>query len=361
MKWIQYTIRTTTQDAEMVCAVLLDYQITDVQIDNNVQLTDEELNRMYADFVKELPEDDGSCAVTFYLDEKGFIPEGTGTGDSPSAANEAADYRGIYVDIDSVREGLAEAVQLFGIAPVTIEESSVDTQDWNQKWKEYFHPFAVGALLIHPSWEEPQAEEGQVVISIDPGMAFGTGTHETTRLCLQTMQQYLKDGMRILDLGTGSGILGIAALKLGASSVTAIDIDEQAVKVAEENFALNCSPGCNEADNGEDKGNYEAHRDADITGGYQLFTANILEDKELQDVLASQPYDMVLANILAEVIIPVSAVVHRFLKPGGVFISSGIIDSKEEEVCRAIRENPELKLLQTMSDGDWRAVAAVRR
>ena len=337
MKWIKYTIRTTTQDAEMVCAVLMDYGITDVQIENNVQLTDEELNQMYADFVKELPEDDGSCAVTFYLDENGFIPEGLGTGDSPSAANEASGYQGIKVDMDAVRSGLQEAEELFGVAPVSIEVSSVDTQDWNQKWKEYFHPFSVGKILIHPSWEEPEETEGKVLIRIDPGMAFGTGTHETTRLCLQAMQKYLQPGMRVLDLGTGSGILGIAALKLGAKEVTAIDIDEQAVKVAEENFQMNCSEG-----------------------EYHLQTGNILNDADLQEALAKEPCDLVLANILADVIIPVSSFVHRFLKPGGVFISSGILDNKEQDVCRAFGDNPALKLLETEADGDWRAVTASR-
>ena len=354
----------------MVCAVLMDYQITDVQIENNVQLTDEELNQMYADFVKELPEDDGSCAVTFYLDEKGYIPEGTGTGDSPSAANEAADYQGIFVDMEEVRAGLLEAVDLFGIRPVTIEESSVDTQDWKDKWKEYFHPFTVGNVMIHPSWEKPEMKDGQVVISIDPGMAFGTGTHETTRLCLLALQQYLKRGMRVLDLGTGSGILGIAACKLGASSVTAIDIDEQAVKVAEENFALNCGASCPSSD--KDKAKHRAENEVcsstdsekgrmeNGTQQYRLFTANIMQDLDVQEVLAGQPYDIVLANILADVIVPLSAFVHRFLKPEGVFIASGIIDDKEQDVISAIQAAPELELQQTMADKDWRAVIARR-
>lgn len=339
MIWNRYTIRTTTADCEMVCAVLMDYGITDVQIDNNIQLTDEELNQMYADFVKELPEDDGSCSVSFYLDENGFIPEGVGTGDSPSAANEAVGYEGVHVDVEEVRKGLEEAAELFGIAPVTMEISFVDTQDWNNKWKEYFKPFCVGRIVIKPTWEEVPADmEGDTVISIDPGMAFGTGIHETTRLCLRALQDHLKQGDKVLDLGTGSGILGIAALKLGASCVTAIDIDEQAVKVAEENFALNCG-----------------------SSSRQLKTANILEDKKLQAELEGGAYDIVLANILADVIVPLSGIVHRFLKPGGLFISSGIIDYKEEEVVEAVKANPDLCFAETFADGDWRCVTAVKK
>ena len=343
MLWNKYTIRTTTKDSEMVCAVLMDYGITDVQIENNIQLTDEEMNRMYADFVKELPEDDGSASVSFYLDENGFIPEGVGTGDSPSSANEADGYQGIHVCIEEVREGLEEAAELFGIEPVTIEVSEVDTQDWSGKWKEYFKPFCVGGIAITPTWEEiPEDMKADAVIRIDPGMAFGTGIHETTRLCLKALQTYIKPGDKVLDLGTGSGILGIAALKLGAGSVTAIDIDEQAVRVAQENFDLNCAQLCK---NGVK---------------YCLKTANILEDKALQEELSQGEYDIVLANILAEVIVPLSGIVHRFLKPGGIFLASGIIDYKEEEVKEALTSNPGLKLLEIAADGDWRGTAAQR-
>ena len=364
MIWNRYTIRTTTADSEMVCAVLMDYGITDVQIDNNIQLTDEELNQMYADFVKELPEDDGSCSVSFYLDEKGFIPEGVGTGDSPSAANEAVGYEGVHVDVEEVRKGLEEAAELFGIAPVTMEISSVDTQDWNNKWKEYFKPFCVGRIVIKPTWEEVPADmKGDTVISIDPGMAFGTGIHETTRLCLRALQDHLKQGDKVLDLGTGSGILGIAALKLGASCVTAIDIDEQAVKVAEENFALNCGSPEGRAGTTPVCGEESSFAGCCLQSEpfWQLKTANILEDKALQEELAKYGYDIVLANILADVIVPLSGIVHRFLKPGGLFISSGIIDYKEEEVVEAVKANPELCFAETFADGDWRCVTAVRR
>ena len=342
MLWKKYTIRTTTADCELVCATLMDYGITDVQIDNYIQLTDEELNQMYADFVKELPEDDGSCSVSFYLDEKGFIPEGVGTGDSPSAANESEGYQGLYVNMQEVREGLQEAAELFGIRPVTIETAEVNTQDWDRKWKEYFKPFKVGNILIKPTWETiPADAENRIVLEIDPGMAFGTGIHETTRLCLTGLQHYFEPGDRVLDLGTGSGILGIAALKLGASHVTAIDIDEQAVRIAQENFEQNCSllPG-------------------KTAGTYEVAVGNILQDTALQMKLAGEKYDVVLANILADVIVPLSGFVGQFLKTGGVFISSGIIQDKEPEVLEAIRRHPELSCLGSLADGDWRSVIA---
>ena len=347
MLWKKYTVRTNTEDCEMVCAVLMDYGITDVQIENNVQLTDEELNRMYADFVKELPEDDGACAVVFYLDENGFIPEGLGTGDSPTAANELAGFDGIHVDIEEVKQGLADASELFGIRPAAVEVSTVDPQDWNDKWKENFRPFNVGHIIIKPTWEEVSEDilknagvDGQTpaVIDIDPGMAFGTGKHETTRLCMEGLQEYIKPGDRVLDLGCGSGILGIAALKLGADHVTAVDIDPEAVRIAGENFELNTG--------------------AAMQNTYSVYEANVLQDKEAIERLSLEKYDIVVANILAEVIVPLAGVADRLMKEGGVFISSGIIDYKLEEVKQAVAANPSLELTDIKEDGEWRCVIA---
>ena len=347
MLWKKYTIRTNTADCDMVCAVLMDYGITDVQIENNVQLTDEELNRMYADFVKELPADDGACAVIFYLDENGFIPEGIGTGDSPTPANDLEGFEGIHVDMDQVKQGLTDAHELFGIEPVSIEETSADPQDWNDKWKENFRPFNVGHVIIKPTWEALTDEmisnassDGKkaLIINIDPGMAFGTGRHETTRLCLEKLQDYIKPGDRVLDLGCGSGILGIAALKSGASFVMAVDIDPEAVRIAGENFELNAQPG------EEDR--------------YRVFTANVLGDEEIFNKLSDNKYDIVIANILAEVIVPLSGMADRLMKDSGIFISSGIIDYKLEEVLQALEKNRQLELENIKEDGEWRAVTA---
>ena len=320
MIWNKYTIQTTTTDAEIVSALLTDYGINDVQIENNVQLTDEELNQMYADFVKELPEDDGTCYIHFFLEE------------------DAPENRKAY--IDRVREGVNEDLRMFGLAPIEITGEVINSEDWENKWKEYFKPFTVGDILIKPTWEEiPEDAAYDVMIEIDPGMAFGTGMHETTRLCIEGICKYMNPGERVLDLGCGSGILSIGALKKGAAFAEAVDIDPQATKVAAENFISN-------------------DMDPDT---YVIHTGNVLADDTLKERFASAPADLVLANILADVIEPLTAEVHRYMKSGGYFISSGIIDTKEQLIADAVNANPELELVEIRADGDWRSVVARRR
>ena len=323
MIWEKYTIRTTTKDAEIVSALLMDYGITDVQIENNVQLTDEELNQMYADFVKELPEDDGTCFINFFLEaEDGETPEER------------------KARIGQIKEGLAEDQEMFGLDPMEFTFDTIDSEDWENKWKEYFKPFTVDDILIKPTWESiPEGLDYKVMIEIDPGMAFGTGMHETTRLCLRGIGKYMKEGDSVLDLGCGSGILSIGALKLGASRAEAVDIDPQATQVARENFESN----------GIDDRTYCIH------------TGNILTEENLKELFEAAPADLVLANILADVIEPLSAQVHRYLKGGGYFISSGIIDNKEQLIVDAVNANPELELVAVETDGEWRSVVARRK
>lgn len=323
MIWDKYTIKTTTKDAEIVSALLIDYGICDVQIENNVQLTDEELNQMYADFVKELPEDDGTCFINFFLE---------------SDENETPEERRNRIEL--IWAGLKEDQEMFGLDPMEFKSETVDSSDWENKWKEYFKPFRVDDILIKPTWEElPEEKDYKVMIEIDPGMAFGTGMHETTRLCLKGLCRYLKEGGTVTDLGCGSGILSIGALKLGASSAQAVDIDPMATQVAAENFVVN----------GIDDNSYVIH------------TGNILADDNLKEMIEAIPADIVLANILADVIEPLAAVAHKYLKSGGYFISSGIIDTKEQLIVDAVNANSELELVEVSSDGDWRSVIARRR
>lgn len=352
MIWTKYTIQTTTKDADLVSAVLTDYGINDVQIENNVQLTDEELNRMYADFVKELPPDDGSCAVSFYVEFE-----------------DGADRSETDRLLEEVQKGLEEAVSLYGIEPVELICEDLNSDSWENNWKEFFKPFQVDRILIAPTWEElpedgeaiasvdeiqtfvhaekePETEKkaetaapADLVIRIDPGMAFGTGTHETTRLCLRALQKQMRAGMEVLDLGCGSGILGIAAVKLGASRIVSADIDEQAVRVAEENFEIN-----------------EIPKEAQ-----SFYTGNAVENEALQkEILKDGLFDIVTVNILADVIAVMMPTLDQYLKKDGVLITSGILKEKEELIRNAMEENPGLKLLEVSQDGDWVSVTAQR-
>lgn len=337
MKYTQFTIKTTTKDADLVSVLLMDVGICDVQIENNVQLTDEELNQMYADFKKELPEDDGSCDVIFYREEE-----------SPE---EGLSFRQELTDL------LKEAPDIYGIDPVTFECKDTDSADWENNWKEYFKPFRVDQILIAPTWEAipdspdvlenkggaDQMEElsdPEIIIRIDPGMAFGTGTHETTRLCLRGLVQYIQEGDRVLDLGCGSGILGIGSIKLGAASVTSVDIDEQAVKVAIENYEVNQVPSEQST----------------------FYIGDVVSDVDLKaKILQDGTYDVVAVNILAEVIAQMLPALDQYLKTGGILIMSGILQEKEDLICSGIKANPSLDLIDVVPDGDWVRVTARKK
>lgn len=365
MIWTKYTIKTTTKDADMVSAILMDYDINDVQIENNVQLTDEELNQMYADFVKELPPDDGSCSLSFYVEFE-----------------DSADRTEMDEKIEALSKGLAEAVELFGIEPTELICEDLNSADWENNWKEFFKPFTVDRIVIAPTWEElPEdlnslasvdevhtfvhaeadvqeaadvKEETEnadpadktvtpdIIIRIDPGMAFGTGTHETTRLCLRELQKTLHAGDKVLDLGCGSGILGIAAMKLGAEKIVSVDIDEQAVAVAEENFEIN--------EVAKEKSSF--------------FVGNVVDDLALQDKLkaeAEDGFDLVTVNILADVIAVMMPTLDQYLKKDGILITSGILNEKEQLIRDAIGANPNLTLKDVHHDGDWVGITAIRK
>lgn len=316
MKWNKYTLKTTTSAVDFVSGIFVDLGIEGIEINDNVQLSPQDKEKMFVDILAELPADDGTAYISFYLEEE---------------ADEKV--------LDRVREELDNLSGFVDVGEGSICVSQTEDVDWINNWKKFFKPFTVDEIVIKPTWEELPATEEKTIISIDPGTAFGTGMHETTQLCIRQLKKFVTRGSRVLDAGCGSGILSIVAAKYGAEKLTAIDIDENAVIAAKENMEIN-----------------NVNMDlVEITSG------NLLTDKNLQDNLNNQCYDVVVANILADVIIPLSKMAAGFLKSGGVFISSGIIFSKEEAVVKAIKETEFLEIIEITRQGDWVSVTAVNK
>lgn len=317
MKWNKYRIKTTTQATDFLCGILIELGITGMEVEDNVQLSQEDKEKMYIDYLADLPEDDGTAFVSFYTDE----------GDNDEEL------------LESIRKEIKEASMFIDMGEGSIEKSMTEDVDWVNNWKKYFKSFTVGDFFIKPTWEEiDEAHKGMKMIEIDPGTAFGTGKHDTTQLCINQLIKYVKPQDKVLDLGCGSGILSIIAKKMGAGQVDMTDIDEAAIVASKENFEVNDIP----------------------TDDVEMFCGNVLDDEVMQQKFEDEQYDIVVANILADVIIPIAGIVDRFLKPGGTFISSGIIYMKEEAVKEAVNANKNLELTHVEKQGDWRAVMAVK-
>lgn len=320
MKWNSYTIETTTQAEDLIVAMLDELGIEGAMIENNVPLTPEEQGEMFIDFPPELGEDDGSSRVTFYLDAD----------ESSTEEREAL--------LKRVMLALEEQKQYADIGTAAISAGQTEDIDWINNWKKFFSSFYLDDILIKPTWEELKPEdEGKVMIEIDPGISFGTGKHETTQLCIRQLRKYLKSGDRVLDVGCGSGILSIAALKLGAGSVVGTDIDEACLISTYDNFAVNHLA--------QEKGTF--------------YCGNLIDDTALQEKVGGG-YDIVVANILADVIIPMAPVIPERLAPGGMFITSGIIDFKEAEVAAAIEEAG-LVIEEINHQGEWVNITARKK
>lgn len=321
MKWLKFTIDTTTEAEDFISEMLNELGVEGIEIEDNVPLTESDTKGMFIDILPELPPDEGKAKVTFYLDE-----------DKPQAEVEKL--------LADVREGLRETAQFVDIGAGTITAGETEDKDWINNWKEFFKPFTVDDILIKPTWEEiPEEHRDKLMIEIDPGTAFGTGSHETTQLCIRQLRKYVRPGDRVLDIGTGSGILGIAAIKLGAGQAFGTDLDENAVEAAKENVEVNGIPA----------------------GQFPIVTGNILDDEALQSQAGLGDNDIVVANILAPVIIALTGEADRHLKPGGIFITSGIIDMKEEDVLAAFEAHPVWEVLETVHQGEWVSVTARKR
>ena len=314
MKWNKFRLKTTTAAEDIVSSILSDLGIEGVEIEDKVPLTQKEKEQMFVDILPETIPDDGTAFINFYLEE----------GEDKDAV------------LAKVLEELAGMREFVDLGPCTIEESQTEDVDWDNNWKQYFHQFYVDDILIIPSWEQVKPEdEGKMIIHIDPGTAFGTGMHETTQLCIRQIKKYVTDTTRILDVGCGSGILGMLALKFGAAYAVGTDLDPCAIDATHENMK----------ENGVPKEQYE------------VMIGNIIDDKAIQDQVGYACYDIVAANILADVLVMLTPVIVSQLKPGGIYITSGIIDDKEEVVKQAVADAG-LELLDVTYQGEWVCVTA---
>ena len=314
MKWNRFTVKTKTEAEDIVISTLAEVGIEGVEIQDKQPLTEEDKAQMFVDIMPEGPADDGIAYLNFYLEED-------------------ADKEAILKD---VREALDDLKNFMDIGEATIEESQTEDKDWINNWKQYFHQFYVDDILIVPSWEEVKAEDkDKMILHIDPGTAFGTGMHETTQLVIRQLKKYVTPDTEMLDVGTGSGILGIVALKLGAKHVLGTDLDPCAVPAVAENK--------------------EANQIVDET--FDMVIGNIIDDKAIQDQAGYEKYDIVTANILADVLIPLTPVIVNQMKKGAYYITSGILDVKEEVVVEAVKAAG-LTVVEVTHQGEWVSVTA---
>lgn len=356
MVWRKYTIHTTVSAEEILLSELAELGILGAEIRDRVPLSESEKKEMFIDILPELGPDDGRAELCFYVEilphdekERRLSELKKRREDSGVDASYLPNSDNLYTEeeISSLLRELRDRIERMraccDIGEGRIESSETEDRDWIDSWKSFFHPFSVEDILIKPSWEElPPEAEGKTVIEIDPGTAFGTGRHESTQLCLRGLKKYVRPGMRVLDIGTGSGILGIAALKLGAATVDATDLDEAAAEAVRENLLANRLP----------------------RNRFRLRIGNVIgpEGQELRKELGFSRFDIVLANILAPVIILFSGVAGDFLKPGGVFLCSGILKEREEEVLSAFRERGDLwEILSITHQGEWSGIAVGKR
>ena len=315
MKWIRFTLETHTDAVDILSYMLDEIGVEGIEIEDHIPLTEEEKRQMYVDILPDPEENDGSAKVHFYMEPENCNPDTV---------------------IMQVQNIFQEIKSYTNIGKGTVSLSETEDKDWVNNWKKYFHQFYVDDILIVPSWEEVKAEDkDKMILHIDPGTAFGTGMHETTQLVIRQLKKFVKPGMQILDVGTGSGILGIVALKLGAGHVVGTDLDPCAVPAVSEN---------KEANQIEEK-------------SFDMMIGNIIDDKDVQDQVGYEKYDIVTANILADVLVPLTPVIVAQMKKGAYYITSGILDVKEDVVVKAVKDAG-LTLVEVTHQGEWVSVTA---
>ncbi len=325
MKWIKFKVKTLTEAEDIIISTLYDLGLEGAQIEDKIPLTPLEKEQMFVDILPEGPEDDGVAYLSFFVEEKE-----DGSLELNGQATDAEQIKAM------VAEQLTELAQWMDIGEGSITVDETEDIDWINNWKQYFHQFYIDDILVIPSWEDVKVEDqDRLVLHIDPGTAFGTGMHETTQLCIRQLRKFIGPDTVLLDVGTGSGILGILSLMFGAKRVVGTDLDPCAVPAVAENIEAN----------GVDPETFE------------LLIGNIITEKEVQDQVGYERYDIVVANILADVLVPLTPVILHQLKKGGIYITSGIIDDKEETVVNAVKAAG-LEVLEVTYQGEWVSVTA---
>lgn len=325
MKWKKFKIKTRTEAEDIIISTLYDIGLEGAQIEDNVPLTALEKEQMFVDILPQMGEDDGTAYLSFFVEE---------TEDGKLLVNgEEVTEEQVLAMVNQELEGLRDFLDI-GEGSIAVDET--EDIDWINNWKQYFKQFYVDDILIIPSWETVKEEDkDRMIIHIDPGTAFGTGMHETTQLCIRQLKKYVTKDTVLLDVGTGSGILSIVALKLGAAHAVGTDLDPCAVPAVEENKEANQIP------------------DKD----FEMMIGNIIDDKEIQDAVGYEKYDIVTANILADVLVPLTPVIVHQMKKGGIYITSGILDVKESVVTEAVKQAG-LEVLEVTRQGEWVSVTA---
>ena len=314
MKWNKITLEIREEVEDIVISTLADIGLEGAEIQDKQPLSEQDKKQMFVDILPDMPEDDGVAYLNFYLDED----------------------EDVNAMLEKVKAELEELRMFVDIGSGMITLSQTEDKDWINNWKQYFKQFYVDDILIIPSWEEVKEEDkDRMIIHIDPGTAFGTGMHETTQLCIRQLKKYVTSETELLDVGTGSGILSIVALKLGAKHAVGTDLDPCAVPAVEENKEANEIP----------------------VEAFDMMIGNIIDDKSVQDWAGYEKYDIVVANILADVLVPLTPVILNQMKKGGIYITSGIIDDKEETVVNAVKAAG-LEVLEVTHQGEWVSVTA---
>lgn len=325
MKWTKFMVKTITDAEDIIISTLYDIGLEGAQIEDKIPLTPLEKEQMFVDILPDGPEDDGIAYLSFFVEEK---------------EDGSLELMGEEISVDEIVEKIKSELEdlrcFMEIGEGTVMVSETEDIDWINNWKQYFHQFYIDDLLVIPSWEEVKEEDkDKMILHIDPGTAFGTGMHETTQLCIRQLKKYITPETELLDVGTGSGILAIISLMYGIKHAVGTDLDPCAVEAVRENMEVNHI-------------NPEA---------FDMMIGNIITDKAVQDKVGYEKYDIVVANILADVLVPLTPVIVNQMKKGGIYITSGIIDNKEQTVVEAVKAAG-LEVLEVTYQGEWVSVTA---